>query len=241
MEPRIIFEDEDLAVIDKPAGMIVNDAATVDPLALTVQRWHGERIKIYDLRLKNEEFYRKSGIVHRLDKDTSGVMVLAKNEQAYYYLKQQFVERKTQKRYTALVHNNHFEAEEGVISAPIDRHPKNFGKRMVIPGGRAAVTEWKIIKRFPGQQKEGLALLELTPLTGRTHQIRVHLKHIGHPIVSDPLYIGRKTYRQDVLWCPRLFLHASYLRLMHPAEKDYREYESPLPAVLEQTLEFLIH
>lgn len=214
-EPKVLFEDENLMVIDKPAGWVVNKAETTKDL--TVQEWFG-------LGSGEGEFYAKGGIVHRLDKDTSGVMVLAKTPEAYEKLKQQFLERKTTKKYIALVHGE-FKDLEGVISTPIERFGTKFyvGKDL----SRMAITEWKVIKKI-GEN----TLVELTPHTGRTHQLRVHMRHLGHPIVSDPLYGDRKTWKQDLKFCPRLFLHAKSLEFTHPTSGGKVTFEAELPVEL---------
>lgn len=217
--PKIIFEDESLVVIDKPSGMVVNKARTVKEQ--TVQEWFG-------IGEGEGEFYDKGGIVHRLDKDTSGVMVLAKTPQAYEALKQQFLERKTVKKYLALVHGE-FKETKGLINTPIERFGQKFyvGKDL----SRTAITEWQVIKKI-GEN----TLVELTPHTGRTHQLRVHMRHLGHPIVSDPLYGDRKTWKKDLQICPRLFLHAKYLEFTHPVTGERVHFESELPEKLTNVL-----
>lgn len=168
-------------------------------------------------------------VAHRLDKGTSGVIVLAKTDIAHDALTKQFEERKVRKLYIALVHGI-MHTGSGILSEPIMRNPK-IGNRFVVgSGGRSAITEWKIIKKF-----DKYSLLEVRPMTGRTHQIRVHLKHLGHPIVSDYLY-GGKQYREDVKWCPRLFLHAKSLEFTHPGTGERVTFESELPNELEDVL-----
>ncbi|KKS33090.1 MAG: Pseudouridine synthase [Candidatus Amesbacteria bacterium GW2011_GWA2_42_12] len=234
MEPIIIYEDESLVVINKPSGMVSNDAETVREE--TVQSWFAKQYSILNAQSSNDsEFLQKGGLVHRLDKDTSGVMVLAKTEEAYEALKSQFLERKTIKKYVALVHGEMSEPS-GIISAPIDRHPKDRKKFTISDNlSRTAITEWKVIKAFSVQ---GLAfsLLELTPHTGRTHQLRVHLQSISHPIVSDPIYGWAKKIKDDLKWCPRLFLHAKYLEFTHPISKLQVSFEAELPEDLSQVI-----
>ena len=239
-EPRIIFEDESMLVIEKPAGVVVNEAQSVKEE--TIQSWFADKVKIYG----DTEFARKGGIVHRLDKDTSGVMVLAKNEESYEKLKAQFLERKTVKKYTALVHGG-FRDPEGVISQPIIRHPKDRHRFTTEKGGdlsRTAITHWKVVRTelhpaFRGEQP--FTLLELVPHTGRTHQLRVHLQYMHHPIVSDPIYGFKKTWKEDLIWCPRLFLHAKYLEFTHPVSDERVKFESELPSELEQVVASLVH
>ena len=239
-EPRIIFEDESMLVIEKPAGVVVNEAQSVKEE--TIQSWFADKGKIYG----DTEFARKGGIVHRLDKDTSGVMVLAKNEESYEKLKAQFLERKTVKKYTALVHGG-FRDPEGVISQPIIRHPKDRHRFTTEKGGdlsRTAITHWKVVRTelhpsFRGEQP--FTFLELVPHTGRTHQLRVHLQYMHHPIVSDPIYGFKKTWKEDLIWCPRLFLHAKYLEFTHPVSDERVKFESELPSELEQVVASLVH
>lgn len=241
ISPRVIWEDEDICVIDKPAGMVVNRSQTSGNN--TIQEWHWSRLG----RLSGEgEFFDKQGVVHRLDKDTSGVMVLAKTPEAYEALKKQFLERSTKKTYLALVHGRMGE-EQGMISAPIERHPKDRMK-FTVGGNKAAITEWRVaplpgvnLNHLAGETGENVTLLEVEPHTGRTHQIRVHMKHLGHQIVSDPLYGGRKEYREDVKWCPRLFLHAKSLELGHPVTGEKVTFEANLPGELESVVKSLVH
>lgn len=228
-EPRIIFEDDALVVIDKPGGVVVNKAETTKE-GETIQEWHWQRI---GLKEKGEgEFWDKQGVVHRLDKDTSGVMVLAKTEAAYGALKQQFLERKSVKRYLALIHGKMNEGE-GMISAPIERHPKNRYQFSVGNDlSRMAVTDWKMI-----EQVGDFSLMELTPHTGRTHQLRVHMKHLGHPIAGDPIYGWKKQMKDEARLFPRLFLHAKYLEFSHPISGERVIFEADLSADLQEAYE----
>lgn len=174
-------------------------------------------------------------VAHRLDKDTSGVMVLAKTDGAYEALKKQFEERKVKKIYVALVHGNRND-EVGIVTEPIMRNPKIGNKFVVGEGGKSAITEWRVLKRY-----EDFCLLEVRPMTGRTHQIRVHLRHLGHPTVSDPIYGNRKTWKEDLKWCPRLFLHAKYLEFTHPGTGERISFVAELPKELVEVLEKLVH
>lgn len=211
--PKIIFEDSYILVVDKPSGLVVNRAATVKKR--TLQDWVEEKIKIRGLGLKpDSDFVRRSGIVHRLDKDTSGVMVIAKTAEAFTYLQSQFKQRRVVKKYLALVHGC-LEPRRGNIKLPLARNPSNKKKFAVCLGGRSSETNYRVLKRYDKllhhRLKRTVSLIELQPKTGRTHQIRVHLKHIGHPIVADPIYLGKKRLKQDKELSPRLFLHAQYL------------------------------
>jgi 23S rRNA pseudouridine1911/1915/1917 synthase len=236
MEPVILHEDNQMLVIDKPAGMVVNNSATNH--GQTVQNWFLEKNPDINNHL-DSEFGQKGGVVHRLDKETSGIMLLAKTSEAYELLKKQFVERKVKKEYQALVHGI-FKEKEGIISEPITRNPKSFG-RFVVGGdlSRTAVTEWKIESEYSSPEK--LSLVRLTPMTGRTHQLRVHLKHMGHPIVGDDLYVGRRILVSDREWCPRMFLHACQIRFFDPETGREAEYRTELPKVLEEVRQKLVH
>lgn len=229
LTPKIIFEDENLLVIDKQAGMVVNRAKTTKEK--TVQDWVEDYLKIKDRGIGD-----RAGIVHRLDKETSGLLLIAKTLKAFANLQKQFKERKVGKQYLALVHGK-VEPEEGAIEASISRSPYNRKKFGVFLGGRPAKTKYKV-KKYHKLENETFSFLELTPETGRTHQIRVHLKYLGHPVVADEKYAGRKTARADRKWCSRQFLHASSLSFVHPGTKKKVSFSSELPSELEKALHF---
>lgn len=245
MALKIIFEDEFLLVIDKPAGVVVNRAETTGNTQ-TIQDWvdsrksgdsDSQKIRRSDGQTdRSSEFSDRSGIVHRLDKDTSGILVIAKIPEAFENLKNQFQSRKVVKKYLALVHDR-VQPCFGAIRAPVSRSPFNRMRFGVFPGGREATTQYKVLRNYqlPIYNSQ-FTYLELTPYTGRTHQIRVHLKYINHPIVSDPIYGGRKSYQADLGFCPRLFLHAACLKIEHPQTGEMLEFNSPLPPDLEEVL-----
>ena len=232
MEPEVIFEDDSILILDKPAGWIVNDAITVGAQP-TVQGWLRRN---FQFPISNFQTLR-NGIVHRLDKETSGVMVVAKTKKAFENLQAQFKAREVSKTYTALVHGK-VGFEKGVIKAPIGRLPWNRIRFGVLPGGREAETTYRV-KSYYKKDGENFTLLELKPKTGRTHQIRVHLKHLSHPVVSDEFYAGRKTSRVDRTWCPRLFLHASGITFSHPKTGKKTSFKSELPTDLNKALNSL--
>lgn len=259
MTPSIIFEDETLLVINKPAGLVVNRAETTRGKE-TVEEWsekklkiENEKRKITDQNEKFEDFYERVGIVHRLDKETSGLLLIAKTPEAFAHLQAQFKNRQVKKKYLALVHGQVVPAE-GEIKAPVGRLPWRRERFGVIPGGREAVTKYRRLSVFRYQFSDSgssagqsasqrdrrpiteYSLLELSPLTGRTHQIRVHLKYLGCPIVGDSFYAGRKQARQDRQVCPRMFLHASYLAFQHPKTSNWLEFNSALPDDLVDVL-----
>jgi 23S rRNA pseudouridine1911/1915/1917 synthase len=237
MTPGIIFEDAAFLVINKPWGITVNNAETTKNQE-TVQDYLVSNSKFL-VSNKNpndqneQEFNSKAGIVHRLDKDTSGVLVVAKTPEAYLNLKLQFQNRQVEKKYLALVHGRVI-PPAGVINLPIERNPFNRTKFGVFPNGREAVTAYETAQAFPK-----FTLLMVSPKTGRTHQIRVHLKHLGHPVVSDPVYGGRKQRREDLKFCPRLFLHAASLTLKHPQSGEVMTFTASLPDELQKVLNLL--
>lgn len=227
--PQIIYEDESLMVIDKPSGWVVNRAESVKEQ--TIQDWFKNKCSMFNIQYSiKSEFYDKGGVVHRLDKDTSGVMVLAKTPEAYEKLKLQFLERKTVKKYVALVHGE-FKEQEGIVSTPLERK----GAKFFVGGdlSKTAITEWKVLRQYSVLSTQ-YSVVELTPHTGRTHQLRVHMRHLGHPIVSDPIYGDRKTWKKDLQFCPRLFLHARSLEITHPVTGGKMVFEAQLPEELEK-------
>ncbi len=222
VNPTIIFEDESILVLDKPSGWITNDASTTTTQPV-IQTWLRENLKY--LLVGDRD--RRDGIVHRLDKETSGLLVVAKTITAFENLQSQFKERKVAKTYIALAHGEVI-PKEGKIEASVGRLPWRRQRFGVLPGGREAVTNYKVLKTL-SKDNEKFSLVELYPKTGRTHQIRIHLKFIGHPIVGDNFYAGRKTSRDDRLWCPRLFLHAAKISFFHPETGKELTFESELP------------
>ena len=240
-EPIVIFEDEAIIVLDKPSGITVNRSDTTR-YQITVQDWVEKNEKIPAEELLPSEaldtFLSRRGIVHRLDKETSGILIVAKTLDAFENLQRQFKERTVKKKYIALAHGTLPESE-GEINVPVGRLPWNRKRFGVIAGGREAVTKYKVLSmqyKVLGKMKEPLSLVELYPETGRTHQIRVHLKHIGHPIFADFLYAGRKTAREDRKYLPRVFLHASEISFSHPVTGEQVEFKSELPKELKKFL-----
>lgn len=229
VKPKIIHEDNDLMIINKPSGWVVNEATTAKALPV-IQRWLTEE---FDYEIAKDRDFR-SGIVHRLDKPTSGCLIIAKNKKAFKTLQKYFKRRKVTKYYQALVHGK-VEPGKGLIKTPVGRLPWNRRRFGVMPGGRDAETGYSVINYYT-KEDEIFSLVEFRPKTGRTHQIRIHAKYMKHPVVSDELYAGRKTYRSDINWCPRLFLHAARISFVHPAKGKKVTYESELPEDLQKTL-----
>ncbi|MEK7558780.1 MAG: RluA family pseudouridine synthase [Patescibacteria group bacterium] len=239
MEIKIIYEDEELFVIEKPWGVVVNNAESAK--GETIQEWAEKKLGItnYESRITNdqdieEEFRSRGGVVHRLDKETSGILLIAKNPQSFLKLKNQFKSREVEKEYFALSHGE-VKLGVGEISATVGRLPYNRTKFGVIAGGRDALTNYEVINYYKFND-EKLTYLRLRPKTGRTHQIRVHLKYINHPIFADPLYAGRKVGRNDRKFLNRLFLHASKITFQHPTSLEKLTFESPLPTELSNFL-----
>ena len=216
---NIIYEDNDLLVIDKPAGLAIHPAPGHPSHTLV------NAILSYLPNLPDIDGSLRPGIVHRLDKDASGVMVVAKNSLAQANLINQFKARSVVKAYLALV-KGHLTPEEGVIEAPIGRDPRNRKRMAVVAEGKEARTNYYVVK-YIGDY----TLVEVRPETGRTHQIRVHLSAIGYPVVGDSVY-GVKSPHLS-----RQFLHACRLGFKLPSTGEYREFTSDLPPDLEQALE----
>lgn len=257
LEKNIIFEDQDLLVLNKPAGVVVNRSHTQSEP--TVQEWMEARLGLTGTIAKptvsssddfpygtpEEIFDQRGGVVHRLDKDTSGVLVLAKNPIAMAELMRQFKAREIKKTYIALVHGK-LTPSEGIINLPTARSETDREKFSVTPEGRASETQYRVLEHFPnlpqgmhqkkGKSYQGFTLVELVPKTGRTHQIRVHMSAVKHPLVGDVVYAGRKRIVLDQEWCPRHFLHAYKLCLTHPGSKDKVCFESQLPDDLKTAL-----
>jgi len=232
----ILYEDSSIIVVDKSSGMVVHPAyGNRSGTLVNALLYHCK-----DLAGINGVL--RPGIVHRLDKDTSGVMVVAKDDEAYHHLAKQFKNRTVKKVYCTIVYGM-VSRDEGLIDSDIGRHPSER-KRMSTrtKKGRPAVTRWKKVEEF-----DGATLLEIFPQTGRTHQIRVHLSSIGHPILGDPLY-GRKgrpgtihdpVLRECVKRLNRQALHAQRLEFTHPRTGERVQFVSPMPRDMEEVLEWL--
>lgn len=247
MNLQIIYEDNDVLAIDKPSGLTVNRSETTVG-QITVQDFAEEKLQISKIKKEPvdtqgsidtiDAFYNRSGIVHRLDKETSGILLVAKNPFAFFHLLKQFRERTIHKSYVALAHGI-VKPPEDEIKVPVGRLTWNRKRFGVIAGGRDSITKYKTINTYSDSKRDKYSLLELFPETGRTHQIRVHLKYINHPIVSDALYGGRKTARNDRKKLLRLFLHAAKISFHHPISDSELSLESKLPRDLQSFVETL--
>lgn len=221
----ILYEDDDLLVVDKPRGMVVHPAAGNENGTLVNALMYHCRG-----RLSSINGVIRPGIVHRIDKDTSGLLVVAKNDMAHESLSKQLAVHSVTRRYEALVFNN-FQQDEGTVDAPIGRDPKNRLRQAVTSqNSKNAVTHYKVIERF-GQY----TLIEARLETGRTHQIRVHMAYIKHPLVGDMIYGPKK----QPFGIEGQLLHAKVLGFIHPRTGKYMEFESRKPAIFEETLEKL--
>lgn len=216
----VLYEDDHVAMIDKPAGMVVHPAYGHRSGTLVnaiLGRWP---------QIAAIDGPERAGIVHRLDKETSGVIVIAKTAEALANLRAQFKARSVTKRYVALVEGMP-DTPEGIIDAPIGRDPNQRKRMAVIRDGREAVTEYHVLETYADH-----SLIEAFPKTGRTHQIRVHMAFIGHPVVGDTVY-GRRKQR---IRMKRHFLHAATIAIAHPVTGEPVIVESPLPVALQDVL-----
>ena len=226
----IVYEDQALLVVNKPAGMVVHPAPGHPGGTLV------NAVLAHCPELAGGEDDRP-GIVHRLDRDTSGLILVAKSERVRRALQRQFQERQVHKAYLALL-VGHLQPAWGRVEAAVGRDPHHRQRMAILPGGRQAVTEYHVLEQFAhqvGPAAGAYTLIEAEPVTGRTHQIRVHFASIGHPVVGDEVY-GRRKTRLPV---PRQFLHARRLGFKHPLTGQRLELEAPLPEELAAVMELL--
>lgn len=227
----VVYQDEDIIVVNKPAGLVTHPGSG---------NWTGtlaNALLHYDSGLQNLD---RAGIVHRLDKNTSGLMVVARSEVAQKYLSEQIQEHQVSREYSAIVYGHMISG--GTIDEPIGRDPKDRIKQAVVDNGKIALTHYRVIDRF-SHHTHVKAVLE----TGRTHQIRVHMSHIGHPLVADPMYGGRLRFpkkadeklKDALKGFNRQALHSRKLALKHPVSGEIMSWEAPLPKDLQQLLEVL--
>ena len=231
----VVFEDEFLAVINKPAGMVIHPGAGVSSGTLANAIAYHFKFQIPDSKFEN-----RIGIVHRLDKDTSGLIVVGKNEATSEALSEQFRKREVYKSYVALIHGS-IRENVGKIDAPVGRAKHNRLKMTVTNNGREALSLWRVRRRF-----EKFTLLDVEIKTGRTHQIRVHLAYLNHPIVGDDIYnegrdktIGNAEIKKSVESLGRFFLHAEKLSFTHPKTGEKMDFFAPLAAELKDFLEVI--
>ncbi len=294
-EPEIVFEDEDILILNKPAGMVVNRSQTWTGVTIQdwlAERWQKEKAGGGDESEENERiqggerseewrfllpedytgefgsaeeiFTDRVGIAHRLDKETSGLLLVGKNPGTLMNLLDQFKKRLVIKSYLALVHGL-MAIKEDRVNLPMGRRASNRLLWAVRPDGRTAITDYQVLKEWPGinieklQERiitepelgrmwprkeitnlyQGFTLIECKPKTGRTHQIRVHLTHLHHPLVGDNVYGSARKIRLDQVWCPRQFLHAAEIIFKHPRSGEEMTVRAELPADLQSVLGFL--
>lgn len=214
---KVLYEDDDCVVISKPVGILSHSKGAFNPEA-TVASWLLSKLKNTDFPL---ELNDRVGIVHRLDRATSGVMICAKNKDALSWLQKQFSQRKVKKSYVAIT-TGQFKQDEAIIDMPVERNPKKPQTFRVGSNGKSAQTLYKVI-----EHNDKYSLLDLKPTTGRTHQLRVHLEHLGHPIVGDTMYGGQAA--------DRLYLHAKSLEITLP-NRERKVFEVPLPAAFAELM-----
>ena len=234
----IVFEDEHLAVINKPAGMVVHPGAGVQ--SGTLANAIAFHFEFEQSAPRDQQSELRVGIVHRLDKDTSGLIVVAKTDEIHEALSEQFRERMVYKSYVALVHGSP-DQNTGKIEAPIGRNKHNRLRMKVATHGRSALSLWKVRQRY-----DKFTLLDVEIKTGRTHQIRVHMGYINHPVVGDEIYnegrdntVSDINVRNAIRNLGRFFLHAERLSFTHPVTKERLEFTQDLPHELNQFLDLL--
>lgn len=218
MELNIVYEDDYLMVIDKPSGLVVHPGAGNSNNTLV------NGLLYYNKALSNKDDFRP-GIVHRLDKDTSGLMIVAKDDKAHEILADDFKNKRVHREYIALL-DGVFPQEKAIVDAPIGRSKTYFDKMEVTKDGKKAVTHIEVLKKY-----KDYTLVKLVLETGRTHQIRVHLSYIGYPVHNDPVYSNKKcsSFGQ--------FLHSAYLKFEHPITKKVLEFNSKLPKEFQDFIE----
>ncbi len=217
---NIVYEDDDLMVVNKPQGMVVHPAPGHHRGTLV------NGIMFHADRLSSINGVVRPGIVHRIDKDTSGLLMIAKTDHAHHSLAAQLKEKTTQRIYWCVVHGR-VHSDEGTVEGPIGRNPKDRMKMAIVPGGKEAVTHYKVLKRFKNH-----TLLQVQLETGRTHQIRVHMASKGHPLVCDPVYGPKQSKFKHV----GQILHAKTLGFVHPTTEKFMTFDSDVPEYFQKIL-----
>lgn len=232
IELDIVYEDSHIVVINKPQGMVVHPAhGNYTGTVVNALLEHCGSLSDYN-GLTGINGVMRPGIVHRIDKDTSGIIVIAKTNEAHLSLSEQLKEHSISRKYTALLEGK-LKDDTGTVETLIGRNPKDRKKMAVVhTNGKRAVTHYRVLERF-----DGYTLIEAVLETGRTHQIRVHMSHLGHPVVGDTVY----GYKKQRFQTEGQLLHARVLGFIHPASGEYVEFEAPLPNYFEKILEILRH
>ncbi|MFD2628312.1 RluA family pseudouridine synthase [Oceanobacillus kapialis] len=218
----IVYEDSDLLVVNKEKGMVVHPSAGHQTGTLV------NALLYHCQDLSGINGVERPGIVHRIDKDTSGLLVVAKNDLAHRHLSKQMSEKTIERKYEAIVHGE-IPHETGMVDAPIGRDPKDRQKMAVVDNGKAAVTHFQVLKSYPDYTR-----IECQLETGRTHQIRVHMRYIGYPLVGDPKYGPRKTMNTE-----GQVLHAKSLGFTHPKTGEWLKFEAPLPSYFTEVIDYI--
>lgn len=225
MDLDIVYEDSDVILINKPKGMVVHPASG---------HYSGTLVNGLMAHCKEDlsgiNGVLRPGIVHRIDKDTTGILIVCKNDKAHQSIAKQLYDHSITRKYHAIVCDN-IKEEEGTVDAPIGRSPKDRKKMAVVSGGRHAVTHYRVLRRL----KKGFTYIECQLETGRTHQIRVHMASIRHPLLGDDVYGPKKSKYTLEGQC----LHAKVLGFVHPRTGEYMEFEVPLPKYFEELIEKL--
>lgn len=227
VEFQVLYDDGSIIVLNKPPGLVIHPA----PGHMTGTLVHG--LLKYCKGLSGVGGELRPGIVHRLDKDTSGILIVAKNDRAHQHLTQQFKEGKVKKRYLAIVEGR-IRASKGKVELPLGRDPRKRKKISVLKkGGKKAITLWEKLKDLEYE----LTYMAISPITGRTHQIRVHMAYIGHPILGDTTYgHSKKKYREVGLDIKRHMLHAEAIKFIHPEKEELIELKAPIPDDMKEIL-----
>lgn len=222
--PEIVFEDESILVIDKPQGLTVNRSTTQKNK--TLQDFLLEKLDFSRVD-KESEFYSRAGLVHRLDKDTSGLLLVAKTLESFEYLQKQFKERSVNKEYLAICIGS-IPQDELLINAPIKRNPNNRLKYSVSNDGKEAQTK-VLVQQILKKDNRSFSYVKVYPKTGRTHQIRVHLSAINAPVLGDIIYCSKRQYIEHIPYSETLMLHASKLSFLHPTTQEKLEFATAIP------------
>ena len=220
----IVYEDEDVAIVNKPQGMVVHPSAGhYDNTLVNALLYH------LSGRLSGINGILRPGIVHRIDKDTSGLLIICKSDFAHNSIAAQLKEHSANRRYRAIVHGV-IKDDEGTVEAPLGRSQNDRKKMCIDNNGKHAVTHYKVLERF-----KGYTYIECKLETGRTHQIRVHMSSIGHPLMGDPVYMPQK----EPIHCNGQMLHAKSIGFISPSKGEYIEFDSNLPGYFEKALDYL--
>lgn len=236
-----IFENERFLVINKPYGLVVNDSHTLKDAAslqTLLKKAYFKDLSKFD-KENDKEFLARNGIIHRLDKETSGVLVIAKDADFFRQVQAQFKDREVSKEYLAITYKDRpLPGKEFTVDAPIGRNPKNRMKFAIVEEGRNALTDFEVLEEIKGNEQSFL-VIKCFPKTGRTHQIRIHLAAMGYAVLGDKVYSGRTRTRKNKDIFERQMLHAFKISFDDPATNETLTFEAPLPKDMTNMLDFL--